>query len=184
MPVSKRESGYLKLEVRKMRVAAVVLIVLAYVNGALAQAPAVSATGFITDTMCGKRGANAQHTDHAKRQVASGKAQYAIYDEASKRLYVFDSTDPGTRAMVEQFLGQRVRITGTLSATPLRSAGDVLVPADSPSAQMAGVSAPSISGAAGSAPTQLVAVKSAKALDKSTPIAGALSVTSIEPAPR
>ena len=80
-------------------------------------------TGFITDTLCGAKGENEFHTDCAKRSVASGKVKYALYDDRARRLYVIE---PQTTA--EQYLGQRVRITGTLSASPLRNAGEMLAP--------------------------------------------------------
>ena len=37
----------------------------------------VSATGWMTDTICGAKGANALHIDCAKRKVASARAKYA-----------------------------------------------------------------------------------------------------------
>jgi hypothetical protein len=41
-----------------------------------AQSDQMSFTGFITDTLSGKRGANALHVDAARRAVASGMAQW------------------------------------------------------------------------------------------------------------
>ncbi|MGH9815423.1 MAG: hypothetical protein ACRD6I_05035, partial [Candidatus Acidiferrales bacterium] len=34
----------------------------------------VNTAGFVTDASCGRKGANAQHADHARRTVASGVA--------------------------------------------------------------------------------------------------------------
>ncbi|MCL4522882.1 MAG: hypothetical protein M1453_13785 [Acidobacteria bacterium] len=82
----------------------------------------ISATGYITDTLCGAKGANSQHIDCAKRSVASGKAKYAIYDEATKRLYILQGSG------IEQYLGQRVKISGTLNSSPLTRAGQSYAP--------------------------------------------------------
>ncbi len=88
--------------------------------GLLAQDIArVTATGWITDTMCGARGANERHADCAKRTVASGKGRYAFYDEQSKRLYVLEPQDAALA-----YLGQRVEVIGTVSSTLLRRAGE------------------------------------------------------------
>ena len=144
----------------------------------LAQTPAqATVTGYITDTMCGKRGANALHIDHAKRAVASGKAQYAVYDEATKRLYILES-----QAQAAQYLGQRVRITGTLSASPVRSAGESYAPDAVATVTTRGA----VSATSGEPlPSATPRVQQhAKALDTSTPVAGVLSATSIEIVPR
>jgi len=159
-----------------------------------------SSIGYLTDTMCGAKGATSKHVDCPKRQVASGKAQYAIYDEASRRLYILDlgtqaggseaGKMPAVQQLIEQHLGQRVRITGTVSLTPITRAGQSLVPdteegAVPSSAENAGGINPAP--ATTSAPTTnppMRVVTRAKALDTSTPVAGVLSISSIEPAPR
>jgi hypothetical protein len=112
----------------------------------------VTLTGFLTDTSCGKRGATPLHIDCPKRKVAAGTAKYALYDEASKRLYVLACAAPATSSQwpassedwknldqqcVEPYLGQRVRISGTVTASRLSRAGQVLAPDDSSSASSA-----------------------------------------------
>ena len=153
-----------------MRVVLGVAIVLLLATGVASQTPtAISVTGFITDTLCGAKGANPKHIEHAKQTVASGKAKYAIYDERTKQLYILDGSqvagDPSTgsgQAAIEQYLGQRVTITGTLSATPVKRAGQKLDPASGEVVRHTPrVGAP---------------------LDTSTPVAGVLAVASIEPA--
>ena len=70
------------------------LIFLVLVCSLAAQIPtSVTATGYLTDTMCGAKGATANHIECAKSKVASGKAQYAIYDGASRRLYILETQD-------------------------------------------------------------------------------------------
>jgi len=177
-----------------MRILAAV-IAIALAAALSAQTPAgVTATGYLTDTMCGAKGATSRHIECAKRNVASGKAQYAIYDEASRRLYILDTSNAAARLQIESFLGQRVKITGTVSSTPITRAGQSLVPdteegAAPSSADNSGAasSAPTDSGSLSSAPTTnagMRVVTRAKALDTSTPVAGVLSISSIEPAPR
>ena len=102
---------------------------------ALAQTTSVTATGFLTDTLSGRTGANALNIESAKRNVASGKAKYALYDEKSQKLYLLACVTPTSavptfddQRCVEQYLGQRVKITGTLSTTPLTRAGQSYAP--------------------------------------------------------
>jgi hypothetical protein len=73
--------------------AALIVIVAAIAFG---QAATTTVTGYLTDPPAadGKRGATALHIDCPKRKVAAGTAKYALYDEASKRLYVL--VCPGT----------------------------------------------------------------------------------------
>jgi len=159
----------------------------------------VTVTGYLTDTLCGARGANHLHAEHARRSVASGKAQYAIYDEQSRQLYILES-GPGAgssaQAGIEAWLGQRVRITGTVGATPLRRAGQSYAPDAVATVEVNGVQrpvsgnasrtgtapgTPLSTGAASSAPTPRVQ-QHEKALDTATPVAGVLAIASIEPA--
>ncbi|MBI3485116.1 MAG: hypothetical protein HY012_08200, partial [Acidobacteria bacterium] len=90
---------------------------------AAAQTTTVTVTGFLTDTLSGRSGATALNVESAKRNVASGKAKYAIYDEATKKLYILDPQDTAVT-----YLGQRVKITGTLLPTPLTRAGQSYAP--------------------------------------------------------
>lgn len=97
-----------------------VLILVASLSAIGAQVTiSVSATGYITDTMCGAKGANAQHVDCAKRSVASGNgsaalttgAKYALYDEATKKLYILQGSGVGDQGSgtegtnIGQYLG-------------------------------------------------------------------------------
>jgi len=52
----------------------------------------VTVVGYVTDTFCGRRGASKKHAEHARRTVASGVAQYAVYDEATRKLYLLGWT--------------------------------------------------------------------------------------------
>jgi len=76
-----------------MRILATIIL-FALAASLAAQTPSsFTAAGYLTDTMCGAKGATSKHIECAKRQVASGKAQYAIYDGASRRLYILETQD-------------------------------------------------------------------------------------------
>lgn len=153
---------------------------------AAAQTTTVTVTGFLTDTLSGRSGATALNVESAKRNVASGKAKYAIYDEATKKLYILDPQDTAVT-----YLGQRVKITGTLLPTPLTRAGQSYAP-DAVAAPIKSDGNPDQSNAArlvSGDPTAPAGPGAArvqghrKALDTSTPIAGVLTISTIEPAP-
>jgi hypothetical protein len=103
------------------RVTLAIFLVLAL--GMQAQTSETNVTGFVTETWCGRKGANEKHAEHARRSVASGVAQYALYDEASKKLYILSP-----QSTAAQYVGRRVQITGTLAATPITRAGQSLAP--------------------------------------------------------
>jgi hypothetical protein len=86
--------------------------------GAYAQTVQVSVTGFVTDTLSGKRGANALHAEASKRNVAAGMAKYAVYDEKTHKLYVLEPQATGAT-----YVGQRVTVTGTLGTSRMTHAG-------------------------------------------------------------
>jgi len=186
-----------------MRWLAILIMVLAAPTLVEAQT-IVTVRGYMTDTLCGARGANHLHAEHAKRSVASGKAQYAIYDEQTRQLYILQSEQgagSSGQASLEQwfaqYAGERVRITGTVSATPIRRAGQSFAPDAVATVRDAnGVQRPvsgdasrtglapgtplgATTGAASSAPTPRVQTH-AKVLDTTTRIAGVLTISSVE----
>jgi hypothetical protein len=90
---------------------------------AQAQVNQTFVTGFVTDTLSGKHGATALHGDVTKRNVASGLAKYAIYDEKTRKLYIIEP-----QSTAAAYLGQRVTVTGTLAASPMAHAGQHVNP--------------------------------------------------------
>jgi hypothetical protein len=88
-----------------------------------AQSAQVSVTGFVTDTLSGRRGANPLHADASKRNVAAGMAVYAVYDEATKKLYVLQPQATGAT-----YVSQRVTVTGTLAPSGMQHAGQHVNP--------------------------------------------------------
>lgn len=107
----------------QMRSASMVVVSLVIALGVPAQSSETTVSGYVTDTYCGRRGATDKHAEHARRSVASGVAQYALYDEASKKLYILSP-----QSTAAQYVGQRVQITGTLAETPITRAGQSLAP--------------------------------------------------------
>lgn len=122
---------------------------------ALPQANQLSVTGFVTDTLSGKRGANALHVDAAKRAVASGMAQYALYDEKTHKLYILAPQDSAVA-----YLGQHIKITGTLAPHPVQHGAQMTDPN-----------------------TNEVKDFHHVGQDSSTPVAGLLTISSIVVAP-
>jgi hypothetical protein len=88
-----------------------------FIFAAGAQTNTVIVAGFVTDTLSGRRGANSLHANAARRNVASGMAKYAIYDEKTKKLFILD------QQTAMSYLGQRVTATGTLVPSPMVHAG-------------------------------------------------------------
>jgi hypothetical protein len=80
-------------------------------------------TGFLTDTLSGKRGANALHVDSAKRNVAAGMAQYAVYDEKTHKLYILEPQSTATA-----FVCQRITVTGALAPSPMAHGAQTIDP--------------------------------------------------------
>jgi len=161
----------------------------ALAGAALAQTTGeVTVTGFVTDTWCGRKGASEKHAEHARRTVASGVAQYAVYDEATRKLYLLDAQTAAPYA------GQRVKVTGTLTATLLRHAGqsyapDAVAAYKDPSAPNGLRASGATSGTSTAPGTIQTATPNAAisdqgkvqshedALDQTTPIAGVLSIS-------
>lgn len=112
-------------------------------------------TGFLTDTLSGRHGANALHADTAKRNVAAGMAQYAVYDEKTHKLYILE---PQSSAVL--YICQRIKVTGTLAASPMTHGAQTIDPS-----------------------TNQVKNFHHLGQDDATPIAGVLTITSLSVAP-
>ena len=88
-----------------------------------AQTVPTAVTGFLTDTLSGRRGANALHVDATKRAVASGMARHALYDEKTHKLYIIAPQDTAVA-----YLGQHITITGTLAPHPMQHGAQIVDP--------------------------------------------------------
>ncbi len=110
----------------QMRSTILTLVTGLLLSAARAQAPPVSVTGFITDTLSGRTGATALHAAATKRNVEAGMGKFKVYDEKTKQLYILE---PQATAAAYLDLGQRVTVTGTLTSTRVRTAGQTEDPA-------------------------------------------------------
>ena len=77
--------------------------------GITAASPEGSWTGWVTDTMCGAKGATAKHADCAKKCVDGGHGKYALYNPADKKVYTLDP-----QANLADHAGHFVKVTGSV----------------------------------------------------------------------
>jgi hypothetical protein len=97
------------MSVRKL-LALAVLSVLWAGSAALAAEPAASWTGWITDTHCGARGANKDHTAACvEKCMKTGKPQ--LWVESEKKGHDLDSFDK-----VKTLVGTRVTVKGAMDS--------------------------------------------------------------------
>jgi hypothetical protein len=68
-------------------------------------------TGYVTDTHCGMKGANARHTAECVNMCVKGGARPQLFNQADQKLYFLDSLDK-----VKDLIGVRVTVKGTLSS--------------------------------------------------------------------
>ena len=68
-------------------------------------------TGYITDTHCGKNGANKDHTAACVQKCMKGGSHAQILNEADQKLYDLDGFDK-----VKTLVGSKVTVKGTLNA--------------------------------------------------------------------
>jgi len=66
-------------------------------------------TGYVTDTHCGEKGANKNHTAHCIEKCMKGGSKAQIWNEADKKAYDLDGFDKA-----KTLVGVRVRVKGTL----------------------------------------------------------------------
>jgi hypothetical protein len=66
-------------------------------------------SGWITDTSCGAKGANAQHAACAAKCVKEHGAKYALYSATDQKTYILDPQDK-----VAPHAGHEVTVNGTL----------------------------------------------------------------------
>jgi hypothetical protein len=66
-------------------------------------------TGWVTDSHCGAKGANADHASCAIKCVKEKGASWALWDPAAKKLYVLEHASDA-----EKMAAQQVTVHGTL----------------------------------------------------------------------
>jgi len=97
---------------RNKLVAGLVLVLCA---AALAFAGDSSWTGYISDSMCGAKGANEKHADCAAKCVKEHGAKYVFVNDADKKVYAIDAQDK-----VAAHAGHHVIVKGTVDGDSLK----------------------------------------------------------------
>jgi hypothetical protein len=72
-------------------------------------------TGWVSCTMCGAKGANADHAACAKKCVEEHGAKYALVTDSDKKVYVLDP-----QATVAEHAGHHVAVKGSLEGDTIR----------------------------------------------------------------
>jgi hypothetical protein len=97
---------------RNKLVAGLVLVLCA---AALTFAGDSSWTGYISDSMCGAKGANPNHADCATKCVKEHGAKYVFVNDADKKVYAIDAQDK-----VAPHAGHHVTVKGTVNGDSLK----------------------------------------------------------------
>jgi hypothetical protein len=66
-------------------------------------------TGWVTDSVCGAKGAKASHTDCAAKCVKEKGAKWALYNSADQKVYILDPQDGAA-----EHAAHHVKVKGTL----------------------------------------------------------------------
>lgn len=91
-----------------VRKAALVVLMLMVV-ASLALAKEGSWTGWVSDSHCAAKGANAGHKDCATKCVKGMGAKYVLYEPSSKKAYVLSDQEKA-----ESFVAQEVVVKGDI----------------------------------------------------------------------
>jgi hypothetical protein len=71
-------------------------------------------TGWITDTSCGAKGANADHKDCAAKCAARGD-KLVLFNAGDKKLYALDNQN-----LAKENIGHEVKVTGEVSGAAIK----------------------------------------------------------------
>ena len=94
----------------RMLLAAAVAALLSGGYATAAEAVKGEWTGYITDTHCGKHGANADHTAGCVVKCMRGGSKAQILSDADGKIYDLSAFDDKVKALV----GKRVTLTGSM----------------------------------------------------------------------
>ncbi len=72
-------------------------------------------TGYVTDNMCGAKGAKDGHTDCAAKCVKEHGAKYALVTDSDKKVYVLDPQDQAVG-----HAGHHVTVKGTAEGDTIK----------------------------------------------------------------
>jgi hypothetical protein len=104
-----------KTTVALLAVLLVTLVTLPALAGDMKEMKAESWTGWITDSHCGAKGANAQHTRACVEKCAKGDGKVVFYNNGDQKLYELDKTDKAL-----ENVGHEVVITGHLDGGKIK----------------------------------------------------------------
>jgi len=90
-------------------------LLLALCAAALVFAADGSWTGYISDSMCGAKGANEKHADCAAKCVKEHGAKYVFVNDTDKKVYAIDAQDK-----VAAHAGHHVIVKGTVDGDNLK----------------------------------------------------------------
>jgi hypothetical protein len=76
---------------------------------------AESWTGWITDSHCGAKGANAKHSKACVEKCTHGDGKVVFYNNADQKIYDIDKTD-----LALSHVGHEVTVTGTLEGKAIK----------------------------------------------------------------
>jgi hypothetical protein len=90
-------------------------LVLALCAAVLTFAADGSWTGYISDSMCGAKGANEKHADCAAKCVKEHGAKYVFVNDADKKVFAIDAQDK-----VAAHAGHHVTVKGSVDGDNLK----------------------------------------------------------------
>ena len=90
-------------------------LVLALCAAVLTFAADGSWTGYISDSMCGAKGANEKHADCAAKCVKEHGAKYVFVNDEDKKVYAIDDQEK-----VASHAGHHVTVKGTVEGDSLK----------------------------------------------------------------
>jgi len=93
---------------KKLFLLAVALALVCFVVSAFAS-PATSVTGYVSDTMCGAKGASTSHAECMKKCLAKG-AQVVIVTDGDQKMVHVDNPDA-----LKGHEGHHVTVTGSMN---------------------------------------------------------------------
>ncbi len=100
---------------KRLLICAFALVVVAGLSLGADKGKEGSWTGWITDTKCGAKGDNANHTACAKKCVNTDGEKYALYNPADKKVYVLDPQDK-----VAAHAGHHVTVKGSIEGDTIK----------------------------------------------------------------
>lgn len=100
---------------KRLLICSLALVLVAGITLASPKGKDGSWTGWVTDTMCGAKGAAAKHADCANKCVKEHGAKYALYNPADKKVYTLDSQEK-----LAEHAGHFVKVTGSVDADTIK----------------------------------------------------------------